>query len=463
MSPARQTPRIPSSFRDPAGFVFEDNGRLLRHINPSYHHEFERLSQSGLYGTLTDAELLVRHTLLTGWGDDDVGTGATIEPERISFVSYPGEWCFSQLQAAALCTLRIQRIALDHGMSLKDASAFNILFRNTTPVFIDTLSFETYRDGEPWVAYRQFCEHFLAPLLLMSQVDARLNQVFRVFIDGIPLQTASRMLPLRSRFRLTSLMHVHFHAWSQARAGARGTLTSKARVSRLGLVALLDNLESAIRRLTLGTPRSVWLNYYDDNTYSPVAIADKSRIVDEYIRRLAPRRVWDLGANDGRFSRIASRHGAFTVAFDGDADTVEKNYQTCVDNNVEGVLPLVMDLTNPTPSSGWASRERQSLIDRGPVDVVLALALMHHLAVSNNVPLDFVAEFFGALAPAAIVEYVPPDDQQVKRLMAHRGGGNAGYTLQEFESAFAKHYRIVDRRHVSDTGRIIYLLSRVQE
>lgn len=455
-----QEARLPSSFRDPAGFVFEEKGRLLRQINPSYRNEFERLSRSGLYAALTDAELLVRHTMVTGWSDAGGTAGATIEPERIAFVSYPPEWCFSQLRAAALCTLRIQRMALDHGMSLKDASAFNILFRNTKPVFIDTLSFETYRDAEPWVAYRQFCEHFLAPLLLMSHVDARLNQLSRVFIDGIPLSTASRMLPWRSRFSLTPLMHVHFHAWSQARSGARGKPASKARVSRLGLLALIDNLESAIRRLKPSTHGSVWLNYYDDNTYSPDALADKSAIVDEYIRRLAPRRVWDLGANDGRFSRLAAGHGAFTVAFDADAGTVEKNYRDCVDENIEGVLPLVMDLTNPTPALGWASRERQSLIDRGPVDAVLALALMHHLAVSNNVPLDSIAEFLGNLSQSAIVEYVPPDDRQVKRLLEHRGGGSASYTLDEFESAFGKRYRIVDRRRVGDTGRIIYLFSR---
>jgi ribosomal protein L11 methylase PrmA len=204
----------------------------------------------------------------------------------------------------------------------------------------------------------------------------------------------------------------------------------------------------------------VWLNYYDDNTYSPAAIAEKSAIVDEYLGRLVPRRVWDLGANDGRFSRLAARRGAFTVAFDADAGTVEKSYRDCVDTNIEGLLPLVMDLTNPTPALGWAARERQSLIERGPVDTVMALALMHHLAVSNNVPLDSMAEFFGNLAHSAIVEYVPPDDRQVRRLLEHRGGGSATYTLDEFESAFGKRYRIVDRRHVGDTGRIIFLFSR---
>jgi hypothetical protein len=455
----REEARLPSSFRDPAGFVFEEDGRLLRRVHPSYRDEFDTLMRSGLYAALTDAGLLVRHTTVTAWNDDGGTTGATIEPERVGFVSYPSEWCFSQLRAAALCTLRIQRIALDHGMSLKDATAFNILFQNTTPVFIDTLSFATYRDGEPWVAYRQFCEHFLAPLLLMSQVDARLNQLSRVFIDGIPLQTASRMLPWRSRFNLPSLMHLHFHAWGQARSGARGKSASKARVSRLGLVALVDNLESAIRRLKPSTRGSVWLNYYDDNTYSTAAIADKAAIVDEYLGRLAPQRVWDLGANDGRFSRLASARGAFTVAFDADAGTVDKNYRDCVAHNIAGMLPLVMDLTNPTPSLGWASRERQSLIDRGPVDAVLALALMHHLAVSNNVPLDLIAEFFRALSHSAIVEYVPPDDPQVRRLLEHRGGGTASYTLDEFEAAFAKRYRIADRRPVGDTGRSIYLLS----
>ena len=449
-----------SSFRDPAGFVFEHEGRLLRRINASYRGEFELLVGSGLYTALSEAGLLVRHTELNEPHDREGEAGATIEPERIPFVSYPYEWCYSQLRAAALCTLRIQRIALNHGMSLKDASAYNIQFRNARAVFIDTLSFEAYRDGKPWVAYRQFCEHFLAPLLLMSQVDVRLNQLSRVFIDGIPLNLASTLLPWRSRLKIATLMHVHFHAWNQARFGKRAGRAAEMRVSRLGLEALIDSLESAIRRLGSKARESVWVNYYDDNAYSPAAMAEKSEIVDEYIRRLAPRRLWDLGANDGRFSRLAVGHGAFTVAFDADAETVESNYRECVDKKVDRLLPLVVDLTNPTPALGWASRERQSLIERGPVDTVMALALIHHLTVSNNVPLDSIAEFFGTLADSAIVEYVPPDDCQVRRLFEGRGGGSATYSVDEFEAAFRKRYRLVDRRQVGDSGRTIYLFAR---
>ena len=204
--------KLASSFRDPSGFLFWRDGTLFRHLNESYREDYRMLMNSGLYARLTIKRFLIPHTEI----DDH-----TIKPEIIPFISYPYEWCFSQLKDAALLTLQIQKEALDTGMILKDARAFNIQFLNGAPIFIDTLSFERYRAGEPWMGYRQFCQHFLAPLALMAYDDARLNTLSRVFLDGIPLDLAARLLPWRSMMRPSLFIHLHAHAKSHGYVSAK--------------------------------------------------------------------------------------------------------------------------------------------------------------------------------------------------------------------------------------------------
>jgi hypothetical protein len=242
---------IGASFRDPAGFVFEKDGRLFRQINRGFADEFDAFVSSGLYRYLVDEGLLIPHV------EHAIGTVSSpapalahrmIEPERVGFVSYPYEWCFSQLKDAALATLSIQSKALERGFSLRDASAFNIQFHRGRPLLIDTLSFERYREGEPWVAYRQFCQHFLAPLALAAHVDARLSLLARQFIDGIPLELAAAMLPFRTRLSPSLFIHLHLHARSQRRF-ASVTRVKKRRVSAFALRGLVDSLAGAVRGL----------------------------------------------------------------------------------------------------------------------------------------------------------------------------------------------------------------------
>ncbi len=452
----------PASFRDPSGFVFYREEILLRQVQRRYSSHYDHLMSSGLYGALAEAGMLIPHT------EDPLRYAVTedayriLRPERIPFVSYPYEWSFSQLQDAALATLQIQQEALKAGMTLKDASAYNIQFKSSRPVLIDTLSFEIYEEGQPWTAYSQFCRHFLAPLALMSKVDIRLSLLLRANIEGIPLDLASRLLSRSTWLNPGLLTHIHLHGAAQKRY--EGDASEKTRsaggVSRMAMRGILDSLETAVKRLAWNPAGTTWADYYEHTNYSDRAMGAKKSSVSELLDRVTPRPglVWDLGANTGVFSRLASEQGAFTVAWDIDPAAVEKNYRECRDSKDTMLLPLVGDLTNPSPDLGWALRERRSVSARGPADVVMALALVHHLAIGNNVPLTMVAEFFATICKWAIVEFVPKSDSQVKRLLATREDIFDGYTLEGFEAAFYPLFEVVQSTPVADSDRVLYLM-----
>jgi len=297
---------IASSFRDPSGFLFKRDGLLYRQVNVIYKENYEHLMTSGLYRALVDAGLLISHEEVDAEPAQPDRAYRIIKPELIEFISCPYEWCFTQLKDAALTTLKVQKIAFSFGMCLKDCSAYNIQFRRGKPIFIDTLSFEKYREAQPWVAYRQFCQHFLAPLALMSYKDIRLNQLLRVYIDGIPLDLASSLLPFRTRFLFPLLFHLHLHARSQKRYADKTVNIECYRLRRLSFLGLVDNLESAIRRLKWQLKGTEWVDYYRDTNYSEEAFQHKKQIVTEFLNKLNPRNGWDLGGNVGIFNRIAS-------------------------------------------------------------------------------------------------------------------------------------------------------------
>jgi hypothetical protein len=455
---------LPSSFRDPSGFVFTRQDDLLRQVNLPWRDHYDLFMESGLYSALVQDGLLIPHEEVDLSLAATPGAHRVLRPERIPFVSYPYEWSFSQLKDAALVTLRIQRTALDHGMSLRDASAFNIQFRAGRPTLIDTLSFEKLPEGRPWVAYRQFCQHFLAPLALAAYRDVRLMQLARVHIDGIPLDLTSELLPFRARFRVPLLLHVFFHAKSQVRYQADATQTGstgrRARPFTLqAFRGLIDSLEKAVSRLTWRPGRSPWAGYYTEaDSYSPEAMEHKQHLVEAFLDRTAAQTAWDLGANTGRFSRIAAARGVRTVSFDLDPAAVESNYSQVVRDAEPNLLPLVMDLINPSPGIGWENQERQSLFGRGPTDLIMALALIHHLAIGNNVPLERLADFFGESCTWLIVEFVPKSDPKVQTLLALREDVFPNYTQEAFERAFGNRFDILVSEQVKDSDRVIYLM-----
>jgi hypothetical protein len=460
-----------ASFRDPSGFLFEgEDGQLYRQINRRYQPDFELLHSSGLYEELTRRGLLVEHDVVENVKPTGNDGFCVIRPRRLPFISYPYEWAFSALKDAALLTLDVQLRALNHDMQLKDASAYNVQFDGCRPLLIDTLSFERLEVNKPWKAYGQFCRHFLAPLALMAKTHIDSSFLLRDYIDGIPLDVASRMLPGRTRWSLGMQVHLHWHAKmvakhqkTQPKAPDPSQKPGRGRVRELHmpknrLQAYLGNLRNTINSLRSNCGQTEWANYYEQNSYSPATLIVKRDLVEQYLGLAQPAKVWDLGANTGVFSQIACDLGCFTCAFDVDPACVERAYLAGRKAKQANFLPLRMDLTNPSPSLGWAHIERDSLASRGPADTIMALALVHHLAISNNVPLPAVADFFRRLGNSLIIEFVPKQDPQVQRLLENRDDIFHDYHQSSFEQAFGKHFHLRESEPVGPDGRVLYLM-----
>ena len=459
---SRSNERLGSSFRDPSGFVFKRNGILYRQVNLSYQKAYDQLMSSGLYATLSEKGWMVKHEETLEPPAEKAISYKVIQPQRIPFISYPYEWCFSQLKDAALLTLDIAQMALEKGLILKDASAYNIQFLDGKPVFIDTLSFDLYREGALWEGYRQFCQHFLAPLALAALEDIRLVQMLRVYIDGIPLDLASQLLPAKTRVGLSGLaLHIHMHARMQRQNASQAhAQTADLSLSKSGLMNVLSGLRKTITSLKWEPKGTEWGNYYEATNYSSTAFQQKGEIVAKMIAQVGPEIIWDLGANNGLFSREGSKQGIMTIASDIDPVAVEKDYLAVKQQGEINLLPLIIDLTNPSAANGWANQERDSFAQRGPVDLIMALALIHHLAISNNVPLAAVADYFASIAKWAIVEFVPKSDSQVKRLLSTRKDIFTNYSEEGFEKEFGELFTIVQKQKVQGSDRTLYLLKK---
>ncbi|HEU4681609.1 MAG TPA: hypothetical protein VFS51_07685 [Gemmatimonadales bacterium] len=455
---------VEGSFRDPSGFVYTRDGILYRQVNHSFREPFEAFLGSGLYDELVRDRMLVPHEQM---GLELSATGeayAVLRPERVAFISYPYEWSFGQLQDAASLTLEIQERALAKGFTLRDSSAYNIQFQGGRPVMIDTLSFEPREEGRPWGAYKQFCEQFLLPLTLMSTRDIRCGTLLRSYLDGIPLDLGSRLLPRRSWASPAALLNIHLHAKVQRRYAA-ATVDSAAKVrsmNREALLALIRGLAAAVRRLSWRPSGTEWADYTTDNNYSQAAAQSKKEMVVAHLRGAGAGTVWDLGANTGDYSRAARQVASLVVSFDMDPAAVERNYRRVRAESETGILPLLLDLTNPSPAQGWAGNERLSLAERGPADALLALALIHHLAIGHNLPMEKIARYLSRLGRNLIIEFVPKSDSQVKRLLVSRPDIFPDYTKDGFETAFARHFTIESSSRVADSERWLYYMTAMQ-
>ena len=456
---------IPSSFRDPSGFMFTQDSTLYRQVNEYYRDDYDHLMSSSLYDNLVNHKLLVPHTEVDASYARTGDAYKVIRPELVDFISYPYEWSFSMLKDASLTMLAIQKMALEFGMVLKDASAYNIQFADGGPILIDTLSFEQYRDGDAWQGYRQFCEHFLAPLALMSYKDVRMSQLLRIHLDGIPLDLASSLLSFSARFNYRLLLHIHLHATTQRHYAKKSVKLGRTlnRINRTVLQHIADDLESCVKGLKWGLKRAhrgvEWADYYKaTNNYTETAEAHKKQLVSEFLDRVKPKSVWDLGANTGAYSSIAGRTGAKTVSFDIDPACVELNYLEVKRSGDRNVLPLLLDLTNPSPGIGWGNRERITIWERGRPDTIMALALVHHLAIANNLPLEMIAELFSENCTSLVIEFVPKEDSNAQRLLGSRKDIFTDYNQQKFEEEFSKLFKIEEVVQIKDSLRTLYLM-----
>lgn len=461
--------RFPSSFRDNAGFLIQDEGRLLRVITEEGRKDFDFLLSSGLYKKLVDLGFLIPHEEVPHIPSTN-NYYKLIQPKKIPFISYPYEWSFSQFKDAALLTLEIQLEALQHGLSLKDASFFNVQFIGPRPVFIDTLSFEK-REDTPWFAYRQFVEHFLAPLLMMSSVSVDYNRVLSQFLDGIPLNLASRLVPFLAQLKPGRFIHLFLHSKSQSKY-KDNTVRSQRDLSHSRLfslkrqMALIDSLKSTVAGIKIPKQKTEWIDYMEGsltqggNNYSEPSLEFKRKVVCDFLSQSKPGMVWDFGGNTGDFSRLATEREIYTVCFDRDPLCVEENYLRSQRKNDRFMLPLLIDLSNPTPSLGWAGKERMSLGERRPVDLIMVLALIHHLRITFNVPLKKWGDYFSSLTDKLLVEFIPKEDSMTKRLLQNRKDIFSDYTQEGFESAFGEFFPKKEVYPIPGSFRALYLFQK---
>lgn len=453
------------SFRDPFGHVFAQDGKIYRSIFEPGVKDYEAARDAGVYDKLIEAGLLLPHDEVDIGDLAPEGTIYCLSHPRLPMISYPWEWSFSMLKDAALMHLDAMEMLLPYGFWLRDASAFNVQYDGNRLCLIDTLSIGQRIPDSPWVAYGQFCSHFLAPLAMAAYCDIRTLSLWRNYIDGYPLDLVTKMLPFWRRYRPGLFMHLTLHSRFQDSADRKEDIgkaksARKPKVSDRGLIGLIRSMRRTIAGIRWKRTSKLWEEYGEIRTYKKEDIVKKSEYVDGVVQRLQPKMVWDLGANTGEFSLIAASCGAFVVSMDGDAACTEHLYQRISrESGPKGILPLTMDLANPSPGLGWNSRERLSLCDRGPADLVLALALIHHLVFSCCVPLSLIAEWFAGLTNHVLVEFVPPADPMVKKLLKNRGDEHLPYTFEVFQSSFGRFFNFIDENMLPN-GRTLFLCKR---
>lgn len=458
-----------SSYRDPAGFIFKHKDTIYRQINKAGQKDFEHFINSGLYDALVSERLIVKHAEIkkaTTFGTDPKRFNV-IQPEPIPFISYPYEWSFPQLKDAALLTLRIQHLAMAHGMVLKDASAYNVQFIGKRPIFIDTLSFAIYEPGSPWEGYKQFCEHFIAPLAIARYTTYDALKLLQANTEGIPLQLACSLLPKRSRLNPGVFSHLFLHNASQRRfekSGAKSKNEAQEvktrQMSNLAFQGLMSSLERTVKSLKPPSSQTEWGDYYDFTNYSEAGFKEKHALVEGFLQKVTPRpaMVWDFGANNGEFSQIAAKQDIYTIAWDIDPIAVGRNYVH--QEHTSTMLPLIQDCVSPSPSLGWMGTERESLFERGPADVTFALAIIHHLAIGRNLPLPRIADFLAATSRHVIIEFVPKGDSKVDILLASRKDIFPEYDIEHFETAMSRHFKLLKREVIPHTKRTLFLFRK---
>ena len=449
----------PASYRDPSGFVFRAGDLYYRQVNRSYSADYEYLLQSGLYKTLTEKGLLIPHTEIAADLTERPDRYKILLPEQLPFISYPNEWSPCQLKDAARLTLQVLHIALEHDMILKDATPLNIQFRTGKAVFIDTLSFEKYDPSLPWVAYRQFCECFLFPLYLQHYLPTGTHKIAGAYPEGIPATTTAALLPWKSRLHMGVWLHILLPARVRhdSLPGGRSLTFNKNK-----LLHLTANLSNILERLnTSHVSPSTWNNYYRETIISSAYLAAKEKIFRDLTGDIVFRSALDLGANDGYFSKILAEKTVPVVAVDSDWQCINNLYQYTRQYPATDILPLCIDIADPTPATGFNNAERSSFTDRMPSELVVALALLHHLVLGRNIPLSKVAAYFSTLtATWLILEFIPLTDPKAMDLVRNRRGALPAYDDASLEEQFGLYFTIDKRLPIPGTERVLYRMKK---
>jgi ribosomal protein L11 methylase PrmA len=453
------------SFRDPSGRIYHHDDRVYRTVMPPGREHFEFVRSTGLIDELVSSGQLVAESVVDVaiLGEASARASFLLEHPRLPFVSYPYEWSFSALKSAALMQLDIHLKALAHGVTLSDATAYNIQFVGSEPVFIDALSFRKYQDGEYWSGHSQFCEQFLNPLLFESKLGVAFNAWYRGSLDGIRSEEIDHALAWYRKLSLGAFANVVMQARFQRQSRGNHGTASGAVNRPLPVSAFKALLQSLRRWISRMEPREIatdWQGYAESNSYAGQEKAAKSRFVADFVEKVSPSTLWDIGCNTGDYSVLAIESGAqFVVGFDFDHKVIEAAYRRARASGVR-YLPLVIDAVNPSPSQGWAQAERKGLNERGGADAVLALALVHHLAIAKNIPLEDTVAWLVSLARHGVVEFVQKSDPMVCKLLQFREDIFEDYGQEAFEACLSARARIIRKEEVSASGRTLYWYER---
>ena len=450
--------RHPASFRDPAGFMFWKHGVLYRQINRGYADTFQRLEESGIYGELIEKGWLIQHERVLEPMNGDPDAAIWIRPELLPFISYPYEWSFDMLRDAALLTLSIAEYALEKEWMLKDASPYNVQWRQGRPILIDSLSFEPYREI-PWVAYRQFCSSFLSPLLLMHYQKRHLPELFLAWPDGVPIELAAGLLPRKSRWSVHTFLHIHLQA-RYARKNEAGNERSLS-MPKSKLQRILLSLRTLIASLKSPDLATTWSDYYEEAAQRGPYLEDKKKLIETWLSEMPKlRTAADLGANEGVFSQLLADKADMVVAADIDPECINRLYQLEKKKPHSKINLIVQDIAQPSPGIGVANKERTTFHERLQVELILALALVHHLAIERKIPLATLAAWLAPMTQDLIIEWVPSDDEKAAQLLNRIDGEKPAYSQQLFESTFSKHFSIHRQSALAGSNRLLYWLKR---
>ena len=460
------TPQLePGSFRDPSTRVFYAEGRVFRGLDTTAAQNWAKLSETAFFPLLLAegkvvATKAVEPSAVPGTPPGDFAV--VLEHELIPFVSYPYEWTFEMLRDAALLHLEILLAALDEDMTMKDGTAFNVQWRGAQPVFIDIGSFEPVRGGGPWIGYRQFCQTFLYPLLLEARLGIPFQRYLIGHLDGLEPTEMRRIFFGLKRFRRGVFRHVYLHSVAESRV-TQGGQALKDDLGKAGFgkelsIATVRKLHKLVSKLRSRRSESGWKEYRGTCSYTDADRSAKERFVQAAVESTSPRLTWDLGANDGAYSRLIAGQSDQVIAVDSDDVTVDALYRSLRADGPANILPLVMDLADPSPARGWRNAERRGFVDRGSPDLVLALALLHHLAIAKNLPLVDVIAWFRSLGGTLVVEFVETHDPMAQRLLANKPAGMFGdYRTDVFERLLGEQFTILRKEQLESGNRTLYL------
>lgn len=449
----------PASFRDPSGFIFKANdGILYRQVNKNFQKDFDEFKSCGLYDVLVSNKILIPHQQIDEnlTGSEDYYT--TLKPILIPFISYPYEWSFDMLKEAALLTLQAAKEAMKFNMMLKDASSYNVQWFEGKMIFIDTLSFEKWDTTKPWVAYRQFCEHFLAPLALMHYLQIPFQNLLLSYPDGIPLSLVKKLLPFRSRFNLNTYLHLHLHAAYSSKPSTKSEKTIA--FSKTKQENLILSLEQSIQSFSLNAISGVWSGYYNEAREREDYLIEKKKIIQSWLSSLSIKSAIDIGANEGEFSLLLAGNNISTISVDFDHYSINQLYRKIKESNVLNCTPLIIDFSNPSPAIGLNNEEHSSFLERIKVDLVMALAVVHHLAIGKNIPLEKIGKILSAMGKYLIIEFVPKEDEKVELMLNSGTRIYHEYSEEKFLRAFGQYFSILKKEYISDTKRTIYLMHK---